>query len=153
MKSSSRKERDTSIPIYPSHVGSHGVILRPVLNAPHARQDDPGVARRGKTRYGYVYVCRCVYTCRLASGYFLLQVTRLSARIVDEVEIDRQIETERERESSYRRKISLLFLSEIGRSKKTSYVVCKITNKNICNFVKVSWKMFSKINLLNNKLL
>lgn len=70
--------------LYPSYVGSHGVILRPVLNAPHARQDDPGVARRGKTWYGYIYVCRCVYTCRLASGYFLLQVTRLSARIVDE---------------------------------------------------------------------
>lgn len=134
MKSSSRKERDTSIPIYPSHVGSHGVILRPVLNAPHARQDDPGVARRGKTRYGYVYVCRCVYTCRLASGYFLLQVTRLSARIVDEVEIDRQIETEREREKVPTSvKFHFYFYQRLGDLKKplSSYVVCKLTNKNI----------------------
>lgn len=47
---------------------------------------------RSKIRYGYVcrmYIYIHIYTCRLASGYFLLQVTRLSARIVDEVEIDR----------------------------------------------------------------
>jgi len=36
-------ERKGYVHSYPSHVGSHGVILRPVLNAP--RRDDPGVAR------------------------------------------------------------------------------------------------------------
>lgn len=52
-------ERKGYVHSYPSHVGSHGVILRPVLNAPRRSPGWPGGSPRVEPDTG-THVCACV---------------------------------------------------------------------------------------------